>query len=109
MLIICDLLLALLWLFLLSVTLFSVSWREAMTKHGECRSIFLSILKIFSKIFRVMNRSDVEQLPEEKVFEISSSELQWRIGMTASLMSGFSRAGQGKETKQCGLMGSQIR
>ncbi|MDR1890641.1 MAG: cation:proton antiporter [Puniceicoccales bacterium] len=85
-LIIRQLLLALLWLFLLSGTLFSVSWLAALTKRGEFGSVLLSILKFLGKIFRMVNRSYAEQLPEEKIFEISSSVFQLCIWITAFLI-----------------------
>ncbi|MDR2778772.1 MAG: cation:proton antiporter [Puniceicoccales bacterium] len=85
-LIIRQLLLSLLWLFLLSGTLFSVSWLAALTKSGEFGSVLSSILKFLSKVFCAINRSYAEQLSEEKIFEISSSVFQLCIWIAAFLI-----------------------
>ncbi|MDR0742173.1 MAG: cation:proton antiporter [Puniceicoccales bacterium] len=85
-LIIRQLLLALLWLFLLSGTLFSVSWLAALTKSGEFGHVLSSILKFLSKVFCMISKSYAEQLPEEKIFEISSNVFQSCIWVAAFLI-----------------------
>jgi hypothetical protein len=63
-----------------------VLWLAALTKYGEFRSVFLSLLKFLGKIFRVINKCDAEQMSEEKIFEISSSMFQLCVWVTALLI-----------------------
>jgi K+/H+ antiporter YhaU regulatory subunit KhtT len=81
-----QLLLTVLWFFLLSGTLLTVSWLAALTKSGEVGSILHSILTLLRRLFCLVNRAYVEQLPEEKVFEICSSAFQIFIWASAFLI-----------------------
>jgi CPA2 family monovalent cation:H+ antiporter-2 len=80
------LLLAMLWFFLLSGTLFTVSWIAALTKSGEFGDGLSSILRFLSKIFSAIGGAYTEKMPDEKVFEISSNVLQLCIWAVAFLI-----------------------
>jgi K+/H+ antiporter YhaU regulatory subunit KhtT len=81
-----DILSAVLWFFLLSGTLFSVSWLAMLTKSGEVGSILTAVLAFISKIICVISRSWAEELPPERVLAISSDVFQMCIWAAAFLI-----------------------
>ncbi|MDR3144409.1 MAG: cation:proton antiporter [Puniceicoccales bacterium] len=81
-----QLLLATLWFFLLSGTLFTVSWLATLTKSGEFGVVVAKVLKFFSKIFYYVDPSYVAQWQTKKVSEISSNVFQLCIWAAAFLL-----------------------
>ncbi|MDR1401902.1 MAG: cation:proton antiporter [Puniceicoccales bacterium] len=81
-----QLLLAILWFFLLSGTLVSVSWLAALTKRGEFGSILAATLKFLGRGLSFVSKAYGEQLSAARTLDISSNILQMCIWTTAFLI-----------------------
>jgi hypothetical protein len=81
-----QLLLSLLWFFLLSGTLFSVSWLATLTRRADFGNILATMLEIFSKVFCSISKLYTGNLPEEKIREASLNIFQVFIWAVAFLI-----------------------
>ncbi|MDR1432871.1 MAG: cation:proton antiporter [Puniceicoccales bacterium] len=81
-----QLLLAMLWFFLLSGVLFFVSWLASLTQKGEFGTALSATLAFMKKCLYFVNASYAEQLSEESVLRISSDVFQLCIWATAFLI-----------------------